>query len=370
MIKVLFEGSIFLHQKVGGISKYIFKLNQKNSIFKIKSIIFAPINKSFILSKKIKNIIYFFKIREIPIFCSKFFYLINNLMTIIYIRIYKPDLLHLTYYNNFLINYIKIPYILTIYDLIHEKLNKEQHQFKKLRLIENASHIICISNQTKKDLINFYKVKKSKITVIYLGTENKIKKTNLKKKKIILFVGSRVGYKNFINLLKAFGKSKFLKNNFKILCFGGEALTIEEKKIINRLNLRENIIFDNGDENKLNTHYKKASLYVSVSLLEGFGLTLLEAMRMGCPVLCSNISTFNEIFNNSCIFVNPKNIKNIRKKLERVLRSKKEQKKLIQEGFKTVSKYKWDRCIFETANIYKKILNGKKKFDFGSNNKL
>ncbi|MDA9698340.1 glycosyltransferase family 4 protein, partial [Candidatus Pelagibacter sp.] len=233
-----------------------------------------------------------------------------------------------------------------------------------------ASHIICISNQTKKDLTKYYKVKKSKISVIYLGTENKSKKINFKKKKIILFVGSRVGYKNFINLLKAFGKSRFLKNNFKILCFGGETLTIEEKKIINRLNLRKNIFFDNGDEKKLNTYYKKASLYVSVSLFEGFGLTLLEAMRMGCPVLCSNIPTFREIFNNSCIFVNPKNTENIRKKLERVLKSKKEQKKLIQKGFITVSKYNWDRCILETAKIYEKILNGEKKFDFSSDNKL
>ncbi len=370
MIKILFDSTIFLHQKVGGISKYIFRLNQKNSLFKIKSTIFAPINKSLILSKKIKNVIYFFKIKEIPIYCSKIFYLINNLLTIIYIKIYKPDLLHLTYYNNFLINYIKIPYILTIYDLIHEKLHKQQYQFKKHKLIQNAAHIICISNQTKKDLIRYYKVKKSKISVIYLGTDNKTKKINFKKKKIILFVGSRVSYKNFVNLLRAFSRSKFLKDNFKILCFGGEVLTSKEEKIINKLNLRDNIIFDTGDENKLNSYYKEVSLYVSVSLFEGFGLTLLEAMRMGCPVLCSNISTFKEIFNNSCMFVNPKNIENIKNKLERVLKSKKEQKKLIQRGFSTVSKYNWDKCIFETANTYRKILNGKKKFNFSTDNEL
>jgi len=70
------------------------------------------------------------------------------------------------------------------------------------------------------------------------------------------------------------------------------------------------------------------------------------------------------------MFINPTNIENIKNKLERVLKSKKEQKKLIQKGFSTVSKYNWDRCIFETANTYKKILNGKKKFNFSSNNKL
>ena len=95
-------------------------------------------------------------------------------------------MIHLSYYNNFLAKFLKIPYILTVYDLIHEKLKIDQKRFNKTRLIKNAQKIICISNKTKKDLIKFYGVKKNKIQVIYLGTD-KIYKNNKKKKKFHSF---------------------------------------------------------------------------------------------------------------------------------------------------------------------------------------
>ena len=81
-------------------------------------------------------------------------------MTFIYIKIYKPDIIHFSYYNKSLIKFIDIPYVLTVYDLIHEKLKYQQNQFDKKDLIANAKHIICISEETKKDLIKIYKIKK------------------------------------------------------------------------------------------------------------------------------------------------------------------------------------------------------------------
>lgn len=370
MTKVLYDGSIFLHQKIGGISRYIIKLNEKNRTFGIKSVIFTPISINDILDNKIENIKTFVKLKKIPIFCTKILYFINNFLTLIYIKLYKPDVLHLTYYNNFLLKLVKIPYIVTIYDLIHEKLKKKQFQFKKSELIKKSKHIICISEQTKKDLIKFYKVQKSKISVIHLGSESKIKKTNFKKKKIVLFVGSRIGYKNFINLIKAFAKSNYLKTNFKIVCFGGDKPNFEEMRLIEKLGLKKNVIFENGNDKKLNNFYKVSSLYISTSLFEGFGLTTLEAMRMGCPVICSNIPVFKEILDDACYYVDPKNIDNIKNKLEKLLRSKKEQKRLINKGYRIVLKYNWKKCIFKTSKIYNKISFNEKKTDFSFNNKL
>lgn len=370
MIKVLYDGSIFLHQKIGGISRYIYKLNEKNKSFGVRSVIFAPITINEILDNKTENIRTFIKLKKIPIFCTKIFYVINFFFTLIYIKIYKPDILHLSYYNNLLLKFVKIPYIITIYDLIHERLNKRQFQFQKSELIKKSKHIICISEETKKDLVRYYKVNKSKISVIHLGTEKKVKKTNFNKKKIILFVGPRIGYKNFINLLQAFAKSNYLKTNFKIVCFGGGKPNFEEMRLIEKLGLRRNIIFENGNDNKLNDFYKVSSLYISTSLFEGFGLTTLEAMRMGCPVICSNIPVFKEILEDACYYVEPKNIDNIKNKLERLLRSKKEQKRLIKKGYRIVLKYNWKKCIFKTSKIYNKILFNEKKKDFSFNNKL
>ena len=107
MIKVLFESSIFLHQKVGGISKYVTSLNKHLANFNVSSKkIFSPITINDYLKIKNSNI-YYFKFKKIPRFLENFFF-INNFFTIIYIIIKKPDILHLSYYNNSLVKFLKI----------------------------------------------------------------------------------------------------------------------------------------------------------------------------------------------------------------------------------------------------------------------
>ena len=204
MIKIFFDHSIFLHQKNGGISKYFSRLIKsfKDPYFGVQTKIFCPItindNISEIQSRKK---LFFIKLEKIPRFCSKLFYLINNISNLILILIYKPDLIHLTYYNYFLTKFTKIPYVLTVHDLIHEKFFKEQSQRKK-NLITNASRIICVSHVTKSDLINHYKISPKKIIVIHHGIK-KQKIKNFSRKNIILYVGDRRKYKNFDKLVNA-----------------------------------------------------------------------------------------------------------------------------------------------------------------------
>ena len=123
MVKVLFEGSIFLHQNLGGISKYISKLNENLGSNNIKSKIFCPLTINNYLTKEKKNILFFFKFKKIPRFLRKFYFTINNILTIFYSLYYRPDVIHFSYYNNFLAKYLKIPYILTVNDLINKKKN-------------------------------------------------------------------------------------------------------------------------------------------------------------------------------------------------------------------------------------------------------
>ena len=355
MIKVIFEGSIFLHQKKGGISKYIQKINDRFIKYNVKSRIYAPITISDNLDNNKKNIIYFFKLKKIPKFCTWIFYMVSSFLTVFYINILKPNILHFTFYNNFLIPYIKTPYILTVYDLIHEKMRVKQKYFKKSELIKKARHIICISKQTKKDLIKFYKVKNKKISIIYPGVEPAIKYKNKIKKNYILFVGSRESYKNFNNFINAYSKSKYLLENFKVVCFGIEKFNNSENKLIKKLKITGQIFFKTGNDLELDKYYRKSSLFITTSLLEGFGLTPLEAMRCGCPVLCNDIPIFREILSSSCAYVDAKNVNNIKNKMEKILKSKIIQKKLSEKGYKRIKKFSWDKCTSETVKIYRQI---------------
>ena len=146
--------------------------------------------------------------------------------------IYKPDLIHLTYYNYFLTKFTKIPYVLTVHDLIHEKFLK--NRVKEKNLITNASRIICVSHVTKSDLINHYKISPKKIIVIHHGIK-KQKIKNFSRKNIILYVGDRRKYKNFDKLVNAFSNSNFLMKNFEIVCFGGGNFNINETKVFKKL---------------------------------------------------------------------------------------------------------------------------------------
>ena len=356
MKKILFDHSIFLHQNNGGISKYISQVNKKLQNFEIVSKIYSPLSINENLSKKNSNEVFYLKLKKIPKFFRKFFFHINDNLFLIYMFFFKPDLIHFSYYNNQLEAKIKIPYVITVYDLIHEKYKIENKQFFKSKMIENASHIICISEETKKDLLKIYNVDKKKISVIYLGVE-KTNDEKYKRENYILYVGDRSRYKNFQNLIYAFSNSEFLKENFKLVCFGGGKFKESELRLFESLNIKKNLIFKFGDEAELIKTYKISKLYVSLSLMEGFGLTNLEAMSSGCPVLCSKIPVFEEVLLDSCEYVDPTNIKQVQVKIEKILKSQSEQNNLINKGHKRAKNFSWEKCVSATSEIYKKILN-------------
>ena len=174
-----------------------------------------------------------------------------------------------------------------------------------------------------------------------------------------MYVGDRKGYKNFESIVKAFGKSDFLKKEFKLICFGGDKFSTDEKLLFNQIGIENNLFQEFGNDDYLEKFYKKASLFVTTSLTEGFGLTNLEAMGSGCPVLCSEIPIFREILGDSCEYVDPKNIEDIRKKMEKILTSQNEQKKLIRLGLNRAKIFSWEKCVSSTSKIYKRLISEK-----------
>ena len=158
----------------------------------------------------------------------------------------KPDIVHYTYFNERNLYKSKVKKIITEYDLIKEKFYTkdyfEEIEFKK-KFYQDVDQIICISENTKKDLIEYYKIDEKKIVTIYLGIDDD---RNFNEKKIdtkpyILFVGSRSRYKNFFNFVKAYSNSKNIQSNFNIICFGGGNFTNVEKKFLKDLKILDNI---------------------------------------------------------------------------------------------------------------------------------
>ncbi len=277
---------------------------------------------------------------------------------------FKPDIIHRTYYEDYETN---LPVVLTIYDLIHEKFHemygKEKNYRPKKKAIERADTIICISDNTLKDLNYYYNLKNKKTEVIYLGTSigNKtFKVKNLSEnldEKYLLFVGKRTGYKNFISLAKAYSNSEKLQKDYRIKCFGGGKLTKYEKSLLHNLRIPlEKIDFINGNDEKLIALYKNANALIYPSKYEGFGLPILEAMSFDCPVLCSNTSSLPEVGGDAVEYFDPDNWESILNSIMSTLYSEKRLNELRIMGKDQIKKFKWRECANKTLKLYKELI--------------
>ena len=359
-MKVLYDHEIFWMQKTGGISRYfsclIEELIKKSNIDPIVS---APIFRSIYLRNINKQYLKGFYLKNKPIFCGNLINFYNNFKTLKNISKEKPEIIHLTYYSNYIINKKK-DYVITVYDLFHETFNNNNQFRPKSLVLQNAKHIICISQKTKKDLINFYGVDETKISVIYLGGDHILRNSidlNKNSEPFLLYVGSRARtYKGFNFFLESFAKSIKLKKDLKLVIFGDETVSKQEYNVIKNNRLEDRIIFDSGDDAKLLSYYKKAKAFVFPSTFEGFGLPLVEAMHSGCPVICNSIEVFKEIGSDSVEFFDYNNSDSLINSIEKVVYDSAYSSDLIKKGLNRAKKITWRHCSQLTENVYKHIL--------------
>jgi glycosyltransferase involved in cell wall biosynthesis len=362
--KIYYDPKIFYLQKYGGISRYFINLvkNLDKNCYQPK--IIAPI----FINKYLSEIDYKYKtnllrIKSHPKFTRKISNYIND--TFFYLSSYfgKPKIIHSTYYSK-IHNPKNCKIVITVYDLIHEIFN-EQFKFKttknsKQECLNQADKIICISENTRKDLLDYYKVDKKKIVVIPLGYPEHKDCENIDEsvflKPYILYVGDRNNYKNFKNFIKSYCNSNTLYKNFNIVCFGGNKLSTDEKNFFatEKIDLKK-IKFLDGNDKKLNLLYKKASLYVCPSLYEGFGLTILEAMNMNCPIIASETSSLKEIGKNKIEYFDPKSIDDMQNKIENLIFNEEKKIKMINEYQEHLKNFTWKKTAYLTKKIYDEL---------------
>lgn len=323
-MKICVDDEIFsLQDKAGGISKvisshinffkdsktvkFILPFEYSNNIH-LQSTSFKKKNffKNFALSKKYKIIRF-----------------LNKKKTLSFIKNSKYDILHLSYMDlKYLKNNTK-PSLGVIHDLIPEKNSKyfknlDSYIKNKKILLNKLDHIIAVSNETKKDLINYYRIDKDKITVIYNSIFTSKKSIVELPEKFILYVGNRHGYKHFKSLMNIMPKIT-RKTPYKLICAGGEKVSVEERNYIKKHTLEKKIIFKNFTDEELNYVYFKASCLVITSIAEGFGQNIIEAQSNKCPIICSDIPVFREIASKYAIYFKKKNSKDLLKKIKNLL---------------------------------------------------
>ena len=362
-MKVAFDYKIFYRQKFGCPSRYFSELFENLNEHYCDTHIVSPIytNEYLKNSKYLKNIhgVKFSSRR----FFGKFYEYLNNNISELVISRMNPEIIHTTYYDDVLMTQKK-PIVLTVHDLIHEIFYKDfgfEKYFKpKKKMIDRADHIICVSKSTKKDLIEYYNVDEKKISVIYHGVTKKenIGNYSLKEKKpFFLYIGSRKRYKNFKIFLEAYCLNSLISKNFNIICFGGGLFLDEEHKLFESLSIDKTQITNiSGDDNTLTYLYKNAQALIYPSLYEGFGMPILEAMRLKCPVISSNSSSLPEVYGNTCLSFNPNSKIELAEHLNTISNNNDFKNKIIQDAFLRSKIFSWEKCARETMDVYESLL--------------
>lgn len=365
-MKVLLDNQIYKIQKFGGISKYFSKLTQySNSITQLNfydpnlklSLSFYEKVKEKLLPGKKGDQMFTLKEKKRDFYKSQF-------------KELEYDIFHPTYYDNYFLEHLMGPFVVTVYDMIHEKypeyfgINEVSEQ--KRNLCEAASKIIAISQTTKNDIIEIFQIDPGKIEVIYLATDydslEPVKpKIGLFENQYILFTGNRSIYKNFLTFLIAVAPILKVDHNLHVLCTG-PVFSKAELKWINDLGLqgRVHCYFCNSD-NELVYLYKNALCFVFPSLYEGFGLPILDAFACNCPIVSSNGGSLAEIAADGAIYFDPKNISEIRSQVELMLYNKDLRDKMIEAGRNRLKNFSWEKCSKETMSLYLNVIEYTKK---------
>jgi len=277
------------------------------------------------------------------------------------------DVFHPTYYDPYFLNFLNNkPFVLTVYDMIHEiypEMFSSKHKTteRKKLLAQKATKIIAISESTKRDIIRFFSIDQNKIEVIYLGNSLNISKSddaiNIElPEKYILFVGNRGGYKNFDLFIEAITPLLLEDAELNVVCVGDGKFNDIEIEKFKSLNIKDKIFQYSVSDNILAYLYQRAIVFVFPSLYEGFGIPILESFVCGCPVLVGKVSSLPEIAGDAGVYFDPTNIVSIYDTVKRIIYDKELRKNLKLKGFQRVKNFSWEKAAEKTKSLYESII--------------
>jgi glycosyltransferase involved in cell wall biosynthesis len=372
-LRVMFDPQIFCHQRFGGISRYVCNIAlEMHRMAGVTPQIVAPFHFNEYLDQLPSSLVRGRRVRWLE-GLTALAYGLSVLPGKAAARNFQPRVLHNTYYFP-----VEPPSdslgILTVYDMIHEKYPQYFAASPFITRIKAASvkaadHVICISESTRRDLLATYDIPEDRVSVTHLASDTlgslltSETSSNFKLRVLgadapyLLYVGSRVNYKNFRGLLEAYAASASLRANFFLLCFGGGDFTNAERSAISKAGVEGRVRFLGGADAALAACYAHAALFVCPSFYEGFGIPVLEAMSLDCPVACSNASSLPEVAGDAAKLFDPADRDDLRSAMESVLNSPSAAIELKERGRTRSREFSWRKCAENTVDIYRRLLN-------------
>ncbi|MDO8658576.1 MAG: glycosyltransferase family 1 protein [Candidatus Levybacteria bacterium] len=285
------------------------------------------------------------------------------------------DLVHFPYFS--VPVFYNKPFVVTIHDLIiHNfptgkastlplpiyKVKLLGYRYIVSKIAKKAEKIIVPTNSVKEEVMKKLKVPKEKIEVTYEGIDGNInskfqpkadRPLDDKIQNYFLYVGNAYPHKNLQRLINAFIDLKRNQEykDINLLLVGRDDYFYRklERKLVKEDPIK---ILHNVNDNELSYFYKNAIALIIPSLMEGFGLTALEAMSNRCLVLASDIPALREVCQNTALYFNPLDTREIKEKMRNACDSLNHKSKYIKEGFERSKMFSWQKMTEETIKVY------------------
>jgi len=365
VIKILYDGQIYASQMAGGISRYFANLIRKlpESVSPVLTTC-QTLNVNYPDHSNLKTFHYQrfgFRPGRVSYWLEPHYFRAVNYLN-------RFDVIHPTYYNLLSqqdISKCCYPIVLTVWDMIHEIFPDQMdangsHREMKRKAILAAQKIICISENTKKDLLERYPIPEKNITVTYLASELDISMSygseSVPECPYFLYVGSRASYKNFESLLIAFAKIIPGADDLA-LCVIGSPFTNDEEKLIHNLGLEDHIEhYGYVNNHHLAKLYRCSLAFVYPSLYEGFGIPPLEAMACGTIAIVANSSSLPEVVGDAALLFDPQSTDELNDQLRFVLDHPIERDRLISAGQTRAKQFSWDKTTSQTLEVYRSVV--------------
>ncbi len=282
------------------------------------------------------------------------------------------DVVHIPYFNVPILYPGK--FIVTIHDLtiLHFDTGKATtlpyilYKFRRFgyrvalaTAIRRATKIIAVSQTTKQEIVDHFHVPPQKITVIYEGVDaDLLENTRVKRaiqEKYFLYVGNAYPHKNIETLLQAFSH---VPGDSKLILVGKDDFfyrRLKQHQLVVKHGTRiqfKSVVSDN----ELRGLYQHAEALIFPSLMEGFGLPAIEALSLGCPVICSDIPVFHELLGDISLYFPPEDSETLAILLKKTLADPLRSASFGKNAMHIAQKYSWPRMAKQTLNVYQRAL--------------
>ncbi|MBR5813797.1 MAG: glycosyltransferase family 4 protein [Bacteroidaceae bacterium] len=362
MKKILYDNQMFTFQRFGGVTRYFADL-----MYNLPADEFVAdipmrycenhyVTETYGHKYKTINFPKNYRIKR------RIYALANNYVSKRAIKHNDYDIFHPTYFSPYFLETVKErqkPFVLTIHDMTFERYPQDVLIYdrtiphKKL-LIAEADHIIAVSENTKRDIVELLGTDPSKISVVHHGYRPVAKAVAPLFDRYVLYVGERKGYKNFLPWLSAIRPIFNLDPGLKIVCTGSP-FTHAEQKLLARWNIADRLVHISANDAQMASLYRHALCFVFPSQYEGFGIPILEAFHNNCPVCLSNASCFPEVAGDAAMFFNPGDAQSMHDTLKEVLASSTLREELRRKGSLRSKEFSLERMVEQTCDVYRKL---------------